>query len=344
MFHGFNVCSILLQRLLSFLCPLPKSIPVILPLLCGLYVTPCSAQTVTDSLADDFRSVVARHFSRYRTVNLYWEMKGSHNYTFTAGGKEIAKGRKRDLHAIRFSTMIPVLRKKSFSLYGNLQYSSYLTRFTDTPSRIFTKEDYSHYQGGLRASYFVTLFGRPLLLSADVSVDGWNDGWGMLQGRFVAAMVLARKERTGISAGLAAMTLGEVPVVPVFSYWHRFNNPDWSVDITLPSQMYLRYQRKSQRISAGASMSVDNFYLHTDLPDLPQVCYYSEAAMKPEIMYEYIINRHFYLSARAGLSIPLKGGLYTKGREAIEIDGDELEQNRSAVPFFHVGVSYSLFK
>ena len=47
---------------------------------------PCNAQTATDSLANDFRAVVARNFSRYRTVNLYWEMKGSHHYTFASGG------------------------------------------------------------------------------------------------------------------------------------------------------------------------------------------------------------------------------------------------------------------
>ena len=159
--------------------------------------------------------------------------------------------------------------------------------------RLFGRDDYSHYQGGLSASYFASLFGRPFLLSADVSVDGWNEGWGKLQGRFVAAMIFKRGNKTGISVGLAAMTLGKIPVMPVFSYWHRFDNPDWSVDITLPSQLYLRYQIKNQRISVGSSMTGDNFYLHTDLSELPSVCYYSEVVIKPEVLYEYIINKHF---------------------------------------------------
>lgn len=298
-------------------------------------------QVITDSLAEDFRSVVARNFSRYRTINMYWEMKAAHDYTFTADGKEIEKGRKQGLHTIRFSTMIPVLKQHRFSLYANVQYASYVFDTADESSVVFSEHSYNHYSGGICASYLATLFNRPLVLSADFSADGWDGGWGMLQGRFVAALVLARGKRTGFTLGVAGMTLGKVPVLPVISYWHRFSNPDWSLDVTLPSQLYLRYQHGNQRISAGCTMSGDNFYLRTNLPETPSVCYYSEAVLKPEILYEYIINRHFYLSARAGVSTVIKGALYTKSRKELSTD---IEQDRSLVPFFNVGVSYSLFK
>ena len=91
-------------------------------------------------------------------------------------------------------------------------------------------------------------------------------------------------------------------------------------------------------------MATDNFYLHTSIPELPSVCYYSEFAIKPEILYEYIISNHFYLSARAGFSVPVKGALYTKSRKEIKFSGEEVKQDRSMIPFFHVGLSYSLFK
>lgn len=299
------------------------------------------SQIITDSLAEDFRSVVARNFSRYRTINMYWEMKSAHDYTFTADGKEIERGRKRDLHTIRLSTMIPLLKKRQFSLYANVQYTSYVFDTAKEKSAIFSDHSYNHYSGGIYASYLTTLFNRPLVLSADISADGWDGGWGILQGRFVAALVLARGKRTGFTLGVAGMTLGKVPVLPVISYWCRFSNPDWSIDVTLPSQLYLRYQHGSQRVSAGCTMSSDNFYLHTSLPDSPSVCYYSEAVLKPEILYEYIINRHFYLSARTGISTVIKGALYTKSRKELST---EIEQKRSLIPFFNVGVSYSLFK
>ncbi|MGN0281625.1 MAG: hypothetical protein ACI4B3_04900 [Prevotella sp.] len=45
----------------------------------------CHAQAITDSLAEDFRTIAAKNFSRYRTVNLSWEMKTDHDYTLNIG-------------------------------------------------------------------------------------------------------------------------------------------------------------------------------------------------------------------------------------------------------------------
>ncbi|MGN1263747.1 MAG: hypothetical protein ACI4TW_06890, partial [Prevotella sp.] len=96
----------------------------------------------------------------------------------------------------------------------------------------------------------------------------------------------------------------------------------------------------------------DHFYLHTGIERLPDVCYYTEVVMRPEVQYEYIINRHFYLSARAGVSTVLKGGLYQKNRKGIKVSGENgtvelspiVKQDRSPIPFFNVGLSYSIFK
>lgn len=129
-------------------------------------VIPCKSQALTDSLVGDFNSAVVKNFSRYRTVNLYWEMNGNYNYTFAKGGKEMEKSRKEDLHTIRFSTMIPVVKVNYLSLYANLQYSNYNFRLSENDlSNVFSENDYSYYKGGVSASYFVNLFNRPLLLS-----------------------------------------------------------------------------------------------------------------------------------------------------------------------------------
>lgn len=72
--------------------------------------------------------------------------------------------------------------------------------------------------------------------------------------------------------------------------------------------------------------------------------------VKPEICYEYIISRYFYLSVRAGLSVPIKAGLFTKGRKGLDSNGEEegsdpsIKQDRKAHPFFNFGLSYSFFK
>ncbi|MGN0233214.1 MAG: hypothetical protein ACI4B5_02190 [Bacteroidaceae bacterium] len=318
------------------------------------FATGCHSRTIADSLAEDFRTLAAKNFSRYRTLNLSWETKWSHDYTFTFDGKEVENGRKKNLNTIRFSTMVPIVRLRKLSLYANVQYACYkFESCGDTASAIFCNDTYNHYVGGLNAFYYMRLFNRPLILSADISVDGWDKGWGKLQGRLAAVMAVKNTNRTNLCTGIMGMTLfRKIPVMPIITYWHRFNNPALSVEVMMPSQFYLRYQMRNQRISAGSSMGVDNFYLKTELKGVPFTCYYSDAVLKPEIHYEYIINRHFYLSVRSGVSVVMKGGLYTRNRKNIGIRNEEgeteveavLRQKRSPIPFFNVGVSYSLFK
>lgn len=324
---------------------------------CIAFAIPCKSQVITDSLANDFRTFAAKNFSKYRTVNLFWETKWAHDYTFSLDGQEVEKRRKKNLHTIKFSTMIPVLKLKNISLYTNLQYSRYQFKTynenNSSSSSIFLSDKYDYIAGGLNGSYYMSLFNRPLILSASASVDAWNGGWGKIFGSVSAVMVIKNNERTNFSAGAMAMTLfSSMPIMPIITYWHRFNNPNLSIDITMPSQFYLRYQMEKQRISVGAFMSSDNFYLKTKLEGAPEICFYADAVLKPEIHYEYIINKHIYLSAHTGVSMVMKGGLYKKNRKGIKVKNEKgknevepiVKQDRSPIPFFNIGISYSLFK
>lgn len=114
----------------------------------------------------------------YRTVNLNWETKWAHNYTFTQDGNELEKGKRRDLHKISFSTMIPVLKLKKVSLYANVQYRSYqfdaIEKNHSATSAIFSQDGYDYFAGGLNGTYYINVFNKPLALSASVIADGWD--------------------------------------------------------------------------------------------------------------------------------------------------------------------------
>lgn len=198
----------------------------------AVFLQTAHAQVITDSLANDFRTFMAKNFSRYRMVNASWETEWAHNYTFTLNGKEVEKGRKKNLNTLRFSTMIPLLKQRKVSLYANVQYACYkFDNYGEGASAVFSNDTYNYYAGGLNGSYYMSLFNRPFILSADISIDGWDEGWGKLQGRFAAVMVVKNTARTNFSAGIMGMTLfSRIPVMPVITYWHRFNNPRLSVD------------------------------------------------------------------------------------------------------------------
>lgn len=61
----------------------------------------CHAQVITDSLANDFRTSMAKNFSQFRTVNLYWETKMAHDNNFSLNGNEVEKMRKKNRKGIK---------------------------------------------------------------------------------------------------------------------------------------------------------------------------------------------------------------------------------------------------
>ena len=332
---------------------------VFFAILLGVLCHPAKAQKneVPDSLAQDFRTYLSKNFSRYRTVNINWETKWAHNYTFEQDGRTIEEGRRKNLHSFNFSAMIPLLKLKNVSLYADLQGNSYKFEATDRAtgmhSPILSQKTYNYLAGGLSATYYLSVFNKPLALSAAVKADGWDKGLEKIQGTLSAVVVFKHTERTTFTAGIMGMTLfSSIPIMPIVSYWHRFNIPNLSVDITFPSQFYLRYQLHNHRFSAGASMTSDNFYMRPNIENIPETCYFSEANLNPEISYEYIINKHIYIVARAGVSMVMMGGPYNTNRKGLKVVNEEgqteieplVKIDRSPVPFLNVGISYSLFK
>lgn len=319
------------------------------------------AQTSLDSLNEDFRTITARNFSRYRTVNMSWEMKSNHDYDFTVINPETEEpaeeGRKKNLHTLRFSAMVPLIKGKRLSLYTNIMYNSYrfdsYDRNTGTDSQIFRNNDgYDYYRGGINGTYMMQILGKPFLLSAEVAVDADKQAFGMVSGTLSAVMVIKNTRKTNISIGMAGMTLyNKIPIMPIVAYWHRFGTK-WSVDITMPIQFYVRYEPSStNRFSAGASMVAEQFYIQSDITGTENTYFYSDALLRPELCYEYIINRHLYLAARIGASMVMKGGLYSKSRKGIDTYDSsghstvepQVKQTRQMQPFFNIGISYSLF-
>lgn len=308
-----------------------------------------TAQTATDSLVQGGRRYVARNFSEVRTFNLYWETTPSQDYTLQQNGKEIENGKIRDVSTLKFSTTIPVVLLKNFSLYANGHFNAYrfetINNVTESESAIFSKneEGYNYYEGTVTGTYRTKIGNKPLVLVATGSGDGWNKGFEKVQGIFSAIMIFKRSATTSFGAGLCGMTLYETtPILPIINYWHKFNQ-NLSIDVILPSRAYLRYQyQNNQRFSIGASMESEHFYMESGLKGLPEVSFFNKATIKAELVYEYIINHHFYLSARIGSAALIKGGLYNINRKSSN-GNPYVKFTQPMTPFFNLGFSYNLF-
>lgn len=315
--------------------------------------TTAKAQNQTDTLTTQLRRYVARNFSEARTFNLYWEVNPTLDYTLKQNGRLLERGEMQEINTVKFSTTLPVLLLKKFSLYANGQANFYqfkaINNANGATSSIFSSaavddDGYNYYKGAISGTYRTKIAGKPLMLNANISGDGWSKGFEEVQGTFSALLVFNQTGTTNFSAGLYGMThFIKVPVLPIIIYWHQFN-PKLCIDITLPSRAYLRYQfLNNHRLSIGTSMESEQFYMKPGLDNLPDVCLYNKATIKPEIVYEYIINKHFYLIARGGGVGVINGGFYKTNRKGI--NGDPyVKVNHPMTLFFNIGISYNLFK
>lgn len=306
-----------------------------------------AASAQTDSVKAGLRRFTARNFSEERTLNLYWETAPSHDYTLKQNGDVLEKGRMRNEHTIKFTTVIQIVDTRRFTLNAR-GYANFYKFDTEQPSAFMKSDEddtYSYYRGELSASYIFTVGARPLIVRGAVSYDGYNGGWGRVDGSLTALYMFRNKEHETLGVGLSGMALfNRIPVLPIVIYSRQFS-PTWRIDITLPSRMHLRCQFADRhRLSLGCLLSSDIFYCKPYYGNPPKTALYRNTTVKGELAYEYIVSRHFYFIARGGVSKPIKSGYYKTSRKG-DGDGNPLiEYSTSLTPFFYLGFSYNLFK
>lgn len=310
------------------------------------------AQTVSeDSVKTEVRRYTARNFSEERTFNLYWETSPSHNYTLEQNGEKIEKGRMRYEHVIKFSTIIPVIDKKKFTLnvkgYANFHKFEARNEVTGSSSVIYKGEDdlFNYYKAELNASYIFNVFNKPLILRAAISGDGWHKGIEKMDGSLTALYLLKNSERTKFYVGMHLMALyDKIPASVIVIYTHQFNK-NWGVDISLPSRAFLRYQFCNRhRLSMGNLLESDQYYYKPEMEGLPETVLFKSTNLKAELDYEYILNKRFFFIVRGGVNKTIKSGFYKTNRKG-NGDGDPLmEYTQPFTPFFYLGFSYNIFK
>lgn len=305
------------------------------------------AQQRTDSIRQEINSYVARNFSKIRTFNLTWNTEPSHDYSIKSHGRKIEEGTLHSFNTIKFDVNVPVMRTRTMTLYaiGEADFYNHHTANMRTGSKILSqqeKENCQYYRGGLNAIYHSFLWRKPLILNANLSLDGYNHGIEQILSSVTVLSMLHRSGTTNLSAGLAFVwPFYKVPVLPVITYWHAFS-ARWSLDATMPRQFYFRYQIKgNNRFSVGTSIDTDQYYFRPENARLPSTCFYSSVSLHAELMYEYIVSRHFYFYAKGGLTKGISGGVYQTNRK--DIENEHLKFTDSSKPFLSFGFSYNLF-
>ena len=310
------------------------------------FILSAFAQTRSDSIAAKVLEQGYLNFPAMRTFSVALETNLSNDYNLKLNGAEMERGEVRNANTLRMSATLPIVQQKRFSLYVNGKadffFSDTKDDMTQGRSKLLNEKNYNYYQAGISASYRLRLFNKPFMLNATVLGDGGNDYFGKVQYLFSATMSLKQTQNTHLSIGLGGITLfNKMPIFITFNYWHKFTDK-LNMDITMPHHAYFRYRpRQKHRFSIGTSLLCDGFYLKTNAYELPENIYYNKVMINPELMYEYILSKHFLITAKMGTNLYFTNGFYKPNRKGI--DGDPLIKMKSQeAVFFNIGISYNL--
>lgn len=316
-------------------------------LYCLLYA---EVQGQTDSLGRSVRKYVIRNFPSVRTLDIQYEQNTTSDYSLKWRGKHFEKGTVGHLSKLKLSSTLPLYKTKRLTIYGNLRYSCY-TFNADRPviacadeSPLFPDRtnDFHYWDISANATYRAQLFKKPVVYTVSVAGDGSERGFEKVKGVLVATLVVKRTPSTVISVGvIALLNTGAVyPVLPVFTFWHKFNYSPWVLDIGGPGYAYFRRSfTKKDRFSVGVAMNNEHFYLRMKNGLLPRTCYFSKNELKMGVVYEYQWGKHLCLTGRAGGITSFRSRLFDKKRINRK---PYVEYTQHMNAFFNLGISYNL--
>jgi hypothetical protein len=299
-----------------------------------------------------FGKALVDKFPTTRTFDVQYEQLGPSNYNSDLFGNSFERGRIESHNRFKAAFNLPFYASKSkqFVLTTSLRYKYETYEFGDiynyTSMQTYSRDRQElHLWGGsLSATYMTSLFKKPVIYNATATVDGDEDGFQRLKGFVSAVIVLKRTPSTTITLGALALLdpSSIVPVTPLFSVNHKFNNSKWDMDFILPQRLLFRRELlENGRISFGTELNTESFYLNLNTSNLNGVYELNQLELKSGITYEYCFTPKIIAFVKGGVNNVVSARITEKGERTNRYVYDQKED---AQGYVRIGVSYNLFQ
>jgi hypothetical protein len=287
----------------------------------------------------------ADKFSNIRPFNVEFAQAGAYRFKADRGNVKLPESKVNSFRQAKVSANLVFLKRKTWMLGTSLgyKYTNGDIYLTDPSSgRIRHMNGQSHYfSSSANFTYFSTLFNKKAIYAARVMVDGSEKYVERVKAMVSGAVVLKANQKTKMTAGLLVNIdpSSQVPVAPVFTYEHRFNN-GLMVDIILPKSLYLRKRLFSGtgRVSLGTEMDVTSFYLY-HFDGTSQKYEYRQLDINSGVVYEHVMGG-FIITGKTGIKLTPSGRIFRKE----DTFADPVYKTKPDPAFyFNVGISYNPF-
>lgn len=290
-------------------------------------------------------------FPTTRTFDVQYEQLGPSNYDSELFGNKFERGRVENHSRFKAAFNLPFYASKSkrFVLTTSLRYKYESYQFGDIYNYATTQtykredEDVHYWAGAMTATYMSSLFKKPIIYSATVSVDGNEENLQRVKGFASAVLVLKRTPSTTITAGVLVLVdpSSIVPLTPLLSINHKFKNSKWDMDFILPQRLLFRRELlENGRISLETELNTESFYLNLNSSNLQGVYELNQLELKSGITYEYSFTPKLIAFVKGGFNNVVSARITEKGERTNRYVYDQKEDTQG---YFRFGLSYNLF-
>ncbi|RZJ65914.1 MAG: hypothetical protein EOO50_11645 [Flavobacterium sp.] len=318
--------------------------------LLGFVCTVATAQETpqkSQQLQDSVKFAIVEKFPRTRMIDVQYRRYLPADFDSELDGNDYVKGRlvNHEKFSAAFNYLLIGRPRWNISATLNYRYESFDVEDVELLSADqgpFDENNGYHYLGAtINAMYYGSLWKKPLVYLANVTVDGSDKNMERVKGFVGATLILKRTERTSIGVGIMVFIdpTSPVPLAPVFTVEHKFKDSPWSLDFILPQRALLkRPVFTNGRFSIGTELSGDGFYMYANNPNYANVYDFRTLELRSGITYEHYFGHGIVGYAKTGLSNMFNMRVSERGESTNDY---VLSANRNATGYLSCGVSFS---
>ncbi|RZJ65524.1 MAG: hypothetical protein EOO50_13335 [Flavobacterium sp.] len=280
--------------------------------------SPCQSQTFGDPVRKD--TIKYDRFPSYpllKILSVSYDYAGKSDYKVDFKDTDIDESGEFTRSRMQVYAWIPIIQKRKItvSLAETYTREDITLRNVVNPSGVYVNgnETLEDFNTSINVNYRTKLFSKQLVLNGSVFV-GTSPAfeYQKLTGSVYGLLILKDSPRTIYSVGLAGLIdpSAPLPVIPAATYWHRFDDPRWELDVIFPQTAKIRRSNIGKGwVSAGADLVSPSFFIR-NVPG--QSASYESAfnEITPNIGYDKLFfSKSILLTVQGGYRYAMKGRL-----------------------------------
>jgi hypothetical protein len=313
------------------------------------YLPAAAQQSKDDSLRlarENMALQAALRYPALRMATVQVETIGGTHYTSTLQGKDFLNGTIRPKRTVKATFRLPVYSSARQELSIIAAYNAQENALTNTVSQIsqyrVSDGEYNLQNLSLGLNYrrTDTLFNKPVTWGGTgVTNFSLQSSYVRAIGLLYGMIPLKTTRTTRISAGLVVSIdpSSVLPVIPAFSYWHKFARSPWEITIDLPTRLLLRRTVFSKGLlSLGTELAQTNLIKKIDQLPFQGGYAFRNLELKNGFTLEYPIFKKVLIGCGGGLLYTPTYRIQDPGKS----NNDYLVGiKRNPGPYFNISIS-----